>query len=196
MTENGRDENIHATLDALTIPIDQVRPRKGNPRRGDIDAIAESLTRNGQYRPIVVNKATSEILAGNHTYAAARRLGWAHVAVTFVDVDEDQAARIVLADNRTADLGHYDDDLLADLLRSLDGGDLTGTGYDQDDLDALLATPAPADIEIVEPDTTPTEYGVIVRCFTEDEQTAVHEDLSGQYAHVKVITPPLTSAAT
>lgn len=131
-------EHIPPTLDHLTIPIDQPRPRKHNPRRGDIDAIAESLERNGQYRPIVVNKPTGEILAGNHTYAAAKRLGWTHIAATFVDVDEDQAARIVLADNRTADIGDYDDTLLLDLLKSLDG-DLIGTGYTQDDADALAA---------------------------------------------------------
>lgn len=129
---------IHATLTRLAIPITQPRPRKGNPRRGDIDTIAESLTRNGQYRPIVVNKPTSEILAGNHTYAAAKRLGWTHIAATFVDVDEDEAARIVLADNRTADLGGYDDTLLLDMLRGMDG-DLLGTGYNQDDVDALAA---------------------------------------------------------
>ena len=64
-------ENIHAPLAKLTLPIGEVHPRKGNPRRGDIDVIAESLERNGQFRPIVVNKATGEILAGNHTYAAA-----------------------------------------------------------------------------------------------------------------------------
>lgn len=98
-------QHIPPTLDHLTIPIDQPRPRKNNPRRGNIDTIAESLERNGQYRPIVVNKPTGEILAGNHTYAAAKRLGWTHIAATFVDVDEDQAARIILADNRTADLG-------------------------------------------------------------------------------------------
>ena len=117
---------IHATLTRLAIPITQPRPRKGNPRRGDIDTIAESLERNGQYRPIVVNKPTGEILAGNHTYAAAKRLGWTHIAATFVDVDEDEAARIVLADNRTADLGGYDDTLLLDMLRGMDG-DLLGT---------------------------------------------------------------------
>ena len=132
-------ERIPPTLDHLTIPIGQPRPRKHNPRRGDIDAIAESLERSGQYRPIVVNKPTGEILAGNHTYAAAKRLGWTRIAATFVDVDEDQAARIVLADNRTADLGDYDDTLLLDLLKTLDG-DLLGTGYNQDDFDALAAT--------------------------------------------------------
>lgn len=131
-------ENIPTTLDRLTIPITQLTPRKHNPRRGNIDVIAESLQRNGQYRPIVVNKPTSEVLAGNHTLAAAKRLGWQRIAVTFVDVDDDQAARIVLADNRTADIGTYDEDVLLDLLRSLDA-DLEGTGYHADDLEALEA---------------------------------------------------------
>lgn len=122
-------ENIPTTLDRLTIPITQLTPRKGNPRRGNIDVIAESLQRNGQYRPIVVNKPTSEVLAGNHTLAAAKQLGWTRIAVTFVDVDDDQAARIVLADNRTADLGTYDDAALYRMLQALDDG-LEGTGYD------------------------------------------------------------------
>lgn len=134
-------ERIPPTLDHLSIPIDQPRPRKHNPRRGNIDTIAESLERNGQYRPIVVNKPTGEILAGNHTYAAAKRLGWTHIAATFVDVDEDQAARIVLADNHTADLGDYDETLLLDMLRDFEG-DLAGTGYTQDDLDSLAALSA------------------------------------------------------
>lgn len=30
-------ENIHAPLAKLTLPIGEVHPRKGNPRRGDID---------------------------------------------------------------------------------------------------------------------------------------------------------------
>lgn len=131
-------ENIPTTLDRLTIPITQLTPRKGNPRQGNTGVIAESLQKNGQYRPIVVNKPTGEVLAGNHTLAAAKQLGWTRIAVTFVDVDDDQAARIVLADNRTADLGTYDDELLIDLLHQLDS-DLEGTGYHAADVEALEA---------------------------------------------------------
>lgn len=130
-------EKIPATLDRLVVPVGEVRPTPGNPRRGDVEAIAESLDRNGQYRPIVVNSRTQKILAGNHTYAAARHLGWERIAVTFVDVDEDQAARIILADNRTADLGGYDDTALAAILATLDG-DLEGTGYEPEDVKDVL----------------------------------------------------------
>ena len=48
-------------------------PREGSPpsartrgtRNGDVEAVAESLTVNGQYRPIVVT-TDGTILAGNH----------------------------------------------------------------------------------------------------------------------------------
>jgi hypothetical protein len=127
---------IPDTLEALRVPIDSVRPYARNPRRGSTALIRESLETHGQYRPLVVNRRTSEVLAGNHTWQAARDLGWAEIAVTYVDVDDQTAARIVLVDNRSSDLATYDDRELADLLASLD--DFDGTGYVDDDLAALL----------------------------------------------------------
>jgi ParB-like chromosome segregation protein Spo0J len=91
----------HPTLDALRVATSSLELFEHNPRRGDVDAIKRSLERHGQYRPIVVNARTQQVLAGNHTLLAARELGWDDIAATFVDVAEDMAARIVLADNRT-----------------------------------------------------------------------------------------------
>lgn len=131
----------------LAHPVRLLRPFEGNPRLGDVDAIVESLRVNGQYRPLVVRRddpgeeaefASGEVLAGNHTLEAARALGWDTVAVVWVDVDDEQARRIVLADNRTADLGRYDTAALAALLDGL-GGDLAGTGYELGDVAQLLA---------------------------------------------------------
>lgn len=118
------------------VDINSLEPFDGNARQGDIGAICESLARFGQYRPIVVNRPDRRILVGNHTHRAARHLGWTHIAVTWVDVNPDQAARIVLIDNRTADLATYDDELLLAQLVSL--GTLQGTGFSADDLDDLL----------------------------------------------------------
>jgi site-specific DNA-methyltransferase (adenine-specific) len=129
---------IADTLAELVVPIDSVRAYGRNPRRGDVAAIRRSLEVNGQYRPIVVNRRTGEVLAGNHTWAAARELEWTAIAATFVDVDEQEAARIVLADNKTAELGGYDDAELAALLRSLPDG-LDGTAWQDRELERLLA---------------------------------------------------------
>lgn len=122
-------------------PIKALRNYHQNPRKGDIKVVAESLQELGQYRPIVVNVGThtgrpNEILAGNHTYLAAKSLGWNYVMATYVDVDDDRAAAIVLADNRTSDLGTYDNSELASLLEELP--DLAGTGYSEDDMQDLL----------------------------------------------------------
>lgn len=106
-----------------------------NPRRGDISAIAESLKAHGQYRPIVVQIGTNFILAGNHTYKAAKKLGWKKIKVTYVDVDENQAKKIVLADNRLTDLAGYNEPLLKNLLTALP--ELEGTGFTQSEVESL-----------------------------------------------------------
>jgi len=127
-------------LELSNVKTSELRTFHLNPRKGDVEAIRLSLRVNGQYRPIVANRGThtgrkNEVLAGNHTLLAARDEGWERIAVAWVDVDNDQCARIVAADNRTADLGTYDDHALLELLSGLD--DLAGTGYDPGDLDAL-----------------------------------------------------------
>lgn len=127
------------------VPLHTLSRYHANPRRGDAGEIAASLRRNGQYRPLVVNRGSltsrpAEILAGNHTADGAEIEGWERIAVVWVDVDDEGAARIVAADNRTADLGGYDDRLLLELLSGLP--DLEGTGYDDDALAALEAAVA------------------------------------------------------
>lgn len=125
----------------LAVPTAWLKPYSRNPRRGDVDAIAASLLAHGQYRPIIA-RAGGEVLAGNHTLLAARQLGWSRIAAVVLDVDDDQALRIVLADNRTSDLGTYDNELLIELLAELDVGltGLAGTGWAAEDLAALEAS--------------------------------------------------------
>lgn len=117
------------------VDILSLKPHKLNARKGNLNAIAESLRVNGQYRPIVVDLNSKEILAGNHTWLAAKSLGWEKIAVTYIDVDSQTAKRIVLADNRTSDLSTYDDSALLDILESLE--DLEGTGFAPEDLERL-----------------------------------------------------------
>jgi site-specific DNA-methyltransferase (adenine-specific) len=120
------------------VPVTSLRSYPGNPRRSDVEAIRESIRQHGIYRHIVVNRRDSTVLAGNHLLEAAEAEGYLEVPVSYVDVDEEEAARIVLVDNRLSDLGSYDEvDLLA-LINRLP--DLSGTGYSQDDLDALAAS--------------------------------------------------------
>jgi DNA modification methylase len=128
-------------LETVSVSIDQIKPHPKNVRQGDIGAISESLKAHGQYRAIVVQRSTGHILAGNHTWKAAKALGWKEISAHFIDCDDDAAMRILLADNRANDLATYDDAALAAVLAELNATDLglAGTLFDGDALDDLIA---------------------------------------------------------
>jgi len=134
----GGSVYAHPDLAPYLEPVGNVEPHPDNPRRGEVDVICASLETNGLYRPLVVQKSTRFVLAGNHTLLALLRLGAEQVPVTWVDVDERDAARIILADNRSSDLGGYDVTALAEVMNSLGPDAFVGTGYAEADLDQLL----------------------------------------------------------
>jgi hypothetical protein len=136
----GRDIKIHSQQleDAA---IDSVFQHPQNPRRGDVGAIAESVVANGFYGAIVVQASTRYILAGNHRWLVAKKANAPTIPALIVDVDDDTALKILLADNRTAQLGSFDDETLAELLstaRDSSQGSLSGTGYDEFEFEGLL----------------------------------------------------------
>jgi DNA modification methylase len=120
------------------VPLDAIERYPGNARTHDLDLIVESLAVNSQYRPLIVQDSTGRIIAGNGTHEAAERLGWERVYVQRIDVSDEHARRILLVDNRANDRAGYDEALLAELLQDLPS--LEGTGYADDDLQAILAS--------------------------------------------------------
>lgn len=123
------------------VAIESLTPHPDNPRRGNKVALAESIEANGFYAPVVVQQLTGYILVGNHRWQAAKDDGAKKIPALFVDVNNDVARRILLADNRTSDLATNDEAKLLDLMEEImhDTGSLTGTGYYHRDLDRLLA---------------------------------------------------------
>ena len=134
--------NKHKIADDLTTlayPIEKLKHLDGNPRKGNVEAVKKSYEKFGQRKPIVATKE-GKVISGNHQLAAAKELGWNKIAVVFTDDDELTAKAFALADNRTADLGTYDDDLLADMLGSVssDLELLEATSFEEKDLLALI----------------------------------------------------------
>lgn len=125
-------------LEPLMQPIDSITQNPDNYNNGDVEAIAESIEVNGMYRPIFVSRETKEIVAGNHTWQACKELGAQVIPVVWLDGDERQMVRTMIADNRTADLARPDHSQLLQLLTRLDNEDsLAGTGYKEYDLEIL-----------------------------------------------------------
>ena len=140
-----------------TVLIDDLDLDARNARKHDaknLKAIADSLKQFGQRKPIVVWGRT--VVAGNGTMAAARSLGWTEITIARVPDDwtADQVKAYALADNRSAELAEWDEQVLSEQLVELSnaGFDVESLGFDapaeevsdviQDELAEVLKTKA------------------------------------------------------
>lgn len=117
------------SLDALTFDPDNARKHSD----ANVSAIAESLRRFGQRKPVVVT-AGNLIVAGNGTVEAAAFIGMTEVDVVRVPPDwtVDEVKAFALADNRTAELAEWNPEVLsAQLLELEDAGfDIQALGFE------------------------------------------------------------------
>ena len=140
----------------LAVSLTKLKPAEHNPRKGDVDSIAKSYERFGQRKPIVARKGSGEIIAGNHQYMAAVKLGWSEIAVVWVEDDEKTATAYSVADNRIGQLGEWDLEELVFAFDEIEPADLDSIGFSQvevEDMRALLdetemsVLPATRDLE-------------------------------------------------
>ena len=126
-----------------TVPIDEPTPDPANARKHDeknLTAIRDSLRAFGQQKPIVVD-SRGIVIAGNGTLEAAKRLGWTEIAVVRTDLDPTQATAFGIADNRTAELAEWNEDVLRSLLESMDEDTRGLLAFDDEDIAGLLEQP-------------------------------------------------------
>ena len=123
------------------VPVDALTPHNRNVNQGDLGAVIESIRANRFYGAVMAQKGTGVIIAGKHRWLGAKECGLAAVPTIWADVTDEEAIRLMLADNRICRLGLDDDSALAQLLQEIqaESGTLSGTGYDLDALDELLA---------------------------------------------------------
>lgn len=126
-------------VETRMIPLAELTAFPGNARRGNRKKLLESLEENGQYRSLIVRDAGDAwiVLAGNNTMDALEERGDTEARCEIVRCDDQTALRVNLVDNKANDEATYDDRARAELLGLLDG--LEGTGYDEDEVDALVA---------------------------------------------------------
>lgn len=180
--------NILPELQGAAVEIDVPKYHPKNARTHDIPKIQSSLARNGQYKKLTVQKSTGYVLAGNGTLEAARGLGWKRIAVEELDVGDQDAIRIVLADNKTGDGSSYEVDKLVELIKELDG-DYDGSGYEEDDVAKLLGEDGgddPYDSEVEE--QYATRWEVVVECRDEAQQQQVFERLEEEGLTCRVLS--------
>ncbi len=105
-----------ALIDDLT--LDPNNARKHDDK--NLKAIAESLKQFGQRKPISVWRNT--VIAGNGTLVAARSIGWKEILVAVIpeDWDAEKVKAYALADNRTAELATWNQEVLSSQLAELE----------------------------------------------------------------------------
>lgn len=124
------------------VSVARIRNHPENARKGDIESIAESISVNGFYGHLTVQKSTGFILAGNHRFLAGISLGMLEFPVEWLDVDDEAAIKILAVDNSTSDKAEYIVEKQAALLAkiaTLSSTGLKGTGYQDKHLEALKA---------------------------------------------------------
>lgn len=142
--EKSRTWSGNPLLEDFLVPIGDVKPNPGNPRRHlkrDVAATAASLEEHGQQEPIVVS-SDMVLLAGEGRWLAAQTLGWSHIAVLKSSLTDAAAqALYTIRDNRLAEMSGWDVEKLSSQLRGMSGAiDLASTGlWAPYELEALLS---------------------------------------------------------
>jgi len=125
------------TVKVGSLTIDPNNARRHSQR--NIDAIAKSLQRFGQRRPLVVWR--DQVIAGNGTLQAAIGIGWQVVDITRCPDDwtKDEAQAYAIADNRIGELAEWDNETLLGILGELDDDLIAATGFDDPELEDINA---------------------------------------------------------
>lgn len=146
---------VNDALAALLVPLARLREDPQNVRVHDarnVQAIAASLARFGQQKPIVVLR-DGRVIAGNGTLRVALALGWTEIAAVEFDSEEEARARAyAIADNRASELASWEVPALADALDALRlDGWADALGFGDEEVQALrLSVDGPGAIPVEE----------------------------------------------
>ena len=189
-------------LDIQYVPLSDLTPWPGNARVGEVERIKASMREHGVFNPLIVQKSTGQVMVGNHRLAALTELHeenperWDGTApVAYYDVDETQATKINLIDNKLSDDADMDDEALAAQLQAIqdEEGDLTGTGYTTSDLEDILESldtevPGSADVAEAREDSYTETYAINIVVPDETTQRELYEEFVERGLEVKVVT--------
>jgi len=172
-------------MEIQIVSIDDLSLDENNARIHDeknLAAIKGSLQEFGQRKPIVINDYNM-VIAGNGTVVAARLLGWTKIETVKIPSDwtEEQTKAFALADNRTAELGTWDNDILAQQLIELQDVDflIEQIGFLHEEPKVIDDSTESVDWE--------DKYEVLIDCENEFQQQELLVRLSGEGYKVRAM---------
>ena len=140
------------------VSISEILPYSGNAKEhsdSQVAEIAASIKEFGFSNPILIRE-DGTIIAGHGRYQAAQALELYTVPVVRLShLSETQARLLTLADNKIAEKGSWDSDLLRAELEDLESrenwNELMKTGFTESEIDSLIG-----ELEEIESDTVDT----------------------------------------
>lgn len=194
-------------MHVLLVATERVIPYARNPRKNNaaVAKVAASIKEYGFRQPIVVDK-DMVVIVGHTRLLAAQQLGIAEVPVHVAEgLTPAQVKAYRIADNRTHEEAEWDDELLAIELGELkeSGFALDLTGFDEDELDKLLAEETPEGASEGEDDAAAVPEKAISKpgdlwllgdhrllCGDSTDEEVVRRLFEGQKAHLFSTDPP------
>jgi ParB-like chromosome segregation protein Spo0J len=170
------------TLAISSLSSDPANARKHGER--NLQAIKASLRRFGQQKPIVID-SRGIVRAGNGTLAAAIALGWKEIKIVRSDLPVVELTAYAIADNRTAELAEWDQEILGKLLSDPQIGDV---GFDENEIRKALADAGSAANNDDDSRDIKDAYEVIVECEDEQQQQEVFQRLQSEGLKCRVFT--------
>ena len=121
------------------LKLTQLVPYEKNPNihpKEQIDGIAESVKRYGQYRPIVVDEK-HVILIGHGLKLALEQLGQTEADVLIIKgLSDKQKKKLIIEDNKIQSLSYMDFDAVESIIKEI--GDVDIIGFPTEYVDALI----------------------------------------------------------
>ncbi|MDY6077486.1 DNA methyltransferase [Mobiluncus sp.] len=135
------------------LPIGELKPAEYNPRKdltpGDpeYDRLKRSLTEFGYVEPVIFNQTTGRVVGGHQRLKVLADLGNEAVDCVVVELDETREKALNVALNKIS--GEWDENKLALLIADLDASDFDAelTGFDDDEIAQLIGSLDEGDIE-------------------------------------------------
>ena len=133
-------------MEILEVKIGDLKPYKANAKKHpkkQIDLLKQNIERFGFTTPVLIDNAYN-IIAGHGRLMAMQELGKETVpCVQMGTLTEEEVKALRLADNRIAEMGEWDMDLVIAELKDISAPLLDLTGFSKD----LIITPEEADDE-------------------------------------------------
>ena len=133
-----------------TVPINNLKPHPQNYKEhpeNQLDHIIKSINEHGFYRNVVIAKDDT-ILAGHGVVMACIKMGKKEIPCIRLDIESNstQALKVLTSDNEITNLAQVDDRQLSEILKEIldTDFDLIGTGFNEEQLSALVYTTRPA----------------------------------------------------